>query len=620
MTISLRRPGEEKVASNSKDFEAPWMEIGMAWSFLVILLVALLCWITKQWKQRKPGQVLNPCDFVFAGAEAAEMPDVIRPQVATFHASMQGQFICATKAFSGKEVEIEDHHRESILTLSDGDVVEIIAESQGWYCGQMVGEPTRVGYFPSSCVASWLARPTIDAQPMPQDDEFSMPQSPDNGNIELKKGVAGVGHSCSDPVQIKETCSDDPSSPLAEGDDPFERPPPAHVCEVSEFSVEEVEDEDSRSKMLALTDGEVVEVMGGSGGWLFGKVLGAPERSGYFPDGRVASWLSTPWVEPTLPNGPLRRPAPLAAAPQDASRVAKGDKEDSPAAVDGLSADRDKSKEESGGGEDVQDRALLQGTAIALLRNRSHIAVPSSPESRCSDWKEDEGREVSDRDRFRLPECQHKAQDERVHSRHKSQEDREARRQSRHRDRERDGSRKKHKKSSRTIKDEGNTRTLPEARPHNTAEGDCAVATWLVNARTSAQGECEDGSGLRIAGIVGERDGLSPPQEIIGMSEAEDCRLASVDATSAPLPAPSRFLVALRGKQAATEVVTPLLQKESETAVREGPAAPSRFLLAMGKAEQQAPLPTPMSPLRFLHALGRAEEPDASSSSGAALA
>jgi len=624
VTISLRRPGEERAASKRKDFEAPWMEIGMAWSFLVILLIALLCWITKQWKQGKPVQVINPSDFVFAGSEAAEMPDVISPQMANFYASMQGQFICVTKAFSGKEVEVEDHHRGSILTLSDGDVVEIIAECQGWYCGQMVGEPTSVGYFPSSCVASWLARPTADAQPMPlpQDDAFPMPQSPDNGTIQIKTGVAGAGDSCLDPVRLMEQCSDEPSFLPAEGDDPFEQPPPAYVCEALEFSLEEVEDAASRSKMLALTDGEVVEVMGGSGGWLFGKVLGAPERAGYFPDGRVASWLSTPWVDARLPNGQLQKPAPHVAGPQDESRVADADKEVAPADVDVLGADRDGSKEEPGGGEDVQNRALLQGTAIALLRNRSSIAVPSSPESKCSDWKEDErreGREGAEIDRFELPESQRKVEDDHVHSRHKSHEDREARRQSRHRDREKDGSRKKHRKSSRTIKDDGKPRTTQEAKPRTTAEGDCADAAWLVNARTGAQGECQVGAGLRIAGVVGEREGLSPPQEVIGMSEAEDCRLASVDATSAPVPAPSRFLQALRGKKAAVEVATPLLQLEAEMPAQEGPAAPSRFLLAMGKAEEQAPVPTPESPSRFLHALGRSQNPNVALQVRAAL-
>jgi len=61
---------------------------------------------------------------------------------------------------------------------------------------------------------------------------------------------------------------------------------------VCAFSLDEIASRDVASdNLLAVREGDMAEVLASAGGWLYGRILGEPERIGYFPEDRVA------WVE-----------------------------------------------------------------------------------------------------------------------------------------------------------------------------------------------------------------------------------------------------------------------------------------------------------------------------------
>jgi len=63
----------------------------------------------------------------------------------------------------------------------------------------------------------------------------------------------------------------------------------------------EAEEEEFRDRCLELGEGDVVEVVAGGGAWLYGRVVGMPERAGFFPESRV-SWVGRPMAGVPLPN------------------------------------------------------------------------------------------------------------------------------------------------------------------------------------------------------------------------------------------------------------------------------------------------------------------------------
>lgn len=143
---------------------------------------------------------------------------------------------------------------ENMLRLDGGEVVQVLSGGGGWLYGCVAGEPDRAGYFPESC-----ASPALGA----------------GGSAEA--GAAGSSPQ-SRLVQVARSFS--PGSP----GDAEEEVSFAEVC-------------------IALAEGDLVEVAASGGGWLYGRVVGAPERAGYFPETRVA-WLSRP-----IPEGDAEGPA-----------------------------------------------------------------------------------------------------------------------------------------------------------------------------------------------------------------------------------------------------------------------------------------------------------------------
>eukprot|EP00435_Cladocopium_sp_Y103_P001422 s5642_g1.t1 len=142
--------------------------------------------------------------------------------------------------------------REHCLQVEAGELVEVLAGGAGWLYGQVAGHPERAGYFPENR-ANWLGATADNEQ-------------------EAARTQQGV--------LVKVVQDFAPGSP---GD-----------------KEEEVAFADS---CLALAQGDVVEVAASGGGWVYGRVVGAPDRHGYFPETRV-SWLGRPVArsEPTSPH------------------------------------------------------------------------------------------------------------------------------------------------------------------------------------------------------------------------------------------------------------------------------------------------------------------------------
>ncbi|CAE8722585.1 unnamed protein product, partial [Polarella glacialis] len=153
----------------------------------------------------------------------------------------QHLLVSVEHGFSPRDVEDGEALRENCLQLAAGEVVEVLAGGGGWLYGQVAGDPERTGYFPENR-ASWLGR--------------------------CETGVEATRTEQGMLVQVTQSFS--PGSP---GD---------------------AEEEVSFSgSCIALAEGDVVEVAAAGGGWLYGRVVGAPERNGYFPETRV-SWVGRP--------------------------------------------------------------------------------------------------------------------------------------------------------------------------------------------------------------------------------------------------------------------------------------------------------------------------------------
>ncbi|CAK0862265.1 unnamed protein product, partial [Prorocentrum cordatum] len=144
--------------------------------------------------------------------------------------------------FSPRDVETSKLFRNACLQVREGDVVEVVAGGGGWFYGRVVGgeEPQRSGFFPES-YCSWISAVAAGGQQVPSPERHLL---------------VSVTH----------------------------RFAPEEVKERSTFR-----DEDC----LAVAEGEVVEVLAGGAGWLFGRVAGQPERVGYVPEDRTV-WLGRP--------------------------------------------------------------------------------------------------------------------------------------------------------------------------------------------------------------------------------------------------------------------------------------------------------------------------------------
>lgn len=140
--------------------------------------------------------------------------------------------------FSPSDVETSKLFRDACLQVKEDDVVEVVAGGGGWFYGRVVGEePQRSGFFPES-FCTWISAVTAGGQQVSSPEQHLL-------------------------VSVTQ------------------RFVPDEVKEQSTFR-----DQDC----LAVAEGEVVEVLAGGAGWLFGRVAGQPERVGYLPEDRTA-WL-----------------------------------------------------------------------------------------------------------------------------------------------------------------------------------------------------------------------------------------------------------------------------------------------------------------------------------------
>lgn len=177
--------------------------------------------------------------------------------------------------FSPEDVEDDKVFREACLKVDDGDIVEVIAGGGGWFYGRVVGAPERMGFFPENR-ASWVGavptRGTVATNEQHQVVTVDYNFAP--SDLEPPRWTCA---DCDEPNRMSRTTCNGCSAARPE-----------------EWSVAVMASEQQRRALEALREdclelqaGEVVNVLAGGGGWLYGEVVGAPERCGYFPENRV---------------------------------------------------------------------------------------------------------------------------------------------------------------------------------------------------------------------------------------------------------------------------------------------------------------------------------------------
>eukprot|EP00930_Biecheleria_cincta_P043615 TRINITY_DN29936_c0_g1_i1.p1 TRINITY_DN29936_c0_g1~~TRINITY_DN29936_c0_g1_i1.p1 ORF type:complete len:615 (-),score=110.54 TRINITY_DN29936_c0_g1_i1:22-1866(-) len=204
------------------------------------------------------------------------------------------------------------------LSLAAGEVVEVLASGGGWIFGHVAGSPDRVGYFPENR-ATWLGQCASGADAT---------QTGDGMLVQVVKNF----------------------SPGVPGDS------------------EEEATESFADSCIALAEGDVVEVAAAGGGWVYGRVVGAPDRVGYFPETRVA-WLGRPVVV----TGSMEATAHQAASDSGAG----------PGAAEESAADAIRLQEER---EDYQSgkqnlREDLDESQQQALREAAHAALHGTTDS-----------------------------------------------------------------------------------------------------------------------------------------------------------------------------------------------------------------------------------------------
>jgi len=206
---------------------ATWIVLGIATVSVVLMVITAFTWICLRRRRHEKVLDLEPeeevhADDVEAGASVEVEERVIIANVA--------------HAFSPADVEDNKVFREACLELKEGDVVEVVAGGGGWFYGRIVDAPERFGFFPEDR-ASWVG--AIPSQGKVASSEEHM-------LVTVEHGFA--------PVDM--------------------------IGQVDSL----------RENALTLAAGEVVQVLAGGGGWLYGQVVGDSERFGYFPENR-AMWL-----------------------------------------------------------------------------------------------------------------------------------------------------------------------------------------------------------------------------------------------------------------------------------------------------------------------------------------
>eukprot|EP00439_Symbiodinium_sp_Y106_P046600 s1143_g5.t4 len=213
---------------------------------------------------RRPSKIIQDVSKLILGK--SWIGKIPRAEVAC---ADQHALVFVDHGFTPEDVAECENLRENCLHLEAGEMVEVLAGGSGWLYGQVAGHPERAGYFPENR-ATWLG--TCE----------------ENG--EAAKTDRGV------LVKVVENYS--PGSP----GDKEEEVAFAESC-------------------LALAEGDVVEVAASGGGWVYGRVVGSPERHGYFPETRV-SWLGKPVERDPEGNEESQNSRVLSSAEETALREA----------------------------------------------------------------------------------------------------------------------------------------------------------------------------------------------------------------------------------------------------------------------------------------------------------
>eukprot|EP00929_Paragymnodinium_shiwhaense_P050190 TRINITY_DN25293_c0_g1_i2.p1 TRINITY_DN25293_c0_g1~~TRINITY_DN25293_c0_g1_i2.p1 ORF type:complete len:609 (+),score=100.36 TRINITY_DN25293_c0_g1_i2:174-2000(+) len=186
--------------------------------------------------------------------------------------------VCA--AFAPDDVEDDKMFREACLQLNEGDVVEVIAGGGGWFYGRLLDKPECCGFFPENR-AAWIG---------------AIPQTRVAASSEQHMLVA-VDHSFA-PGDLEaanwvcEKCGESNKASRAQCNNCGADCPAQSLREAANADAEDEKKNASllRENCLQVEAGEVVQVLAGGGGWLYGQVVGSPDRIGYIPENR-AKWL-----------------------------------------------------------------------------------------------------------------------------------------------------------------------------------------------------------------------------------------------------------------------------------------------------------------------------------------
>lgn len=323
-------------------------------------------------------------------------------------------------AFRPEEVEDDKVFRESCIEILEGDVVEVVAGGGGWFYGRILSSSTsasgesseRMGYFPENCV-SWMGN-------IPGRGSNSQVSGPDKHSlVSVEHGFSprdmeGGGDAAQESFQCLSLAAGEVVEVLATGGGwifgqvagsperigyfPENRATWLGQCEndadatrtgdgtlvkvVKSFSPgcpgdsEEEATETFADSCIALAEGDVVEVAASGGGWVYGRVVGAPDRVGYFPETRV-TWLGRPVVvtgstEATAQQAASDSGSTEASAHQAASDSGAGPSSAEGSAADGIQFQENREDDESGKQnlredlDESQQQALREAARAAL--------------------------------------------------------------------------------------------------------------------------------------------------------------------------------------------------------------------------------------------------------------
>lgn len=193
-------------------------------------------------------------------------------------------YLCTVDGgFRPSEVDSAYDNTEHCLQLEPGESVEVMASAGGWLYGQVVGDESRRGYFPESTALR-------------------------------------IGQD-SDAAAASGARTDAP--PLVRVEEPFRGS--GGLKKMSSFS----------ESCLEIKEGDVMEVLASAGGWLYGRVVGAPDRVGYFPETRV-TWIGRPTS--AVPSTRAVQATPMSTPSHAATQDAMNSPSQASGASDGLRA------------------------------------------------------------------------------------------------------------------------------------------------------------------------------------------------------------------------------------------------------------------------------------------